>query len=75
MLPVFSELVSLWKDPDPSAAAQALEDIQDMVFDQALRKLVKCQLKSVVFFLDGAIDAIIMVLGNRQILSFDAKKV
>jgi len=34
ILPVFNELVSLFNDPDPESAAQALEGAQDMVFDQ-----------------------------------------
>ena len=62
------------KDVDPSVASQALEDMQDMSFDQTLRKLAKCQLKSFFFFLDGSEDAVVMILGNR-ILLFDAKKV
>ena len=49
--------------------------MQDMIFDQTLRKLATCQLKSFFFFLDGSEDAVAMILGNRKIFSFDAKKV
>ena len=37
--PVFDELASLLKDPEPSVSAQALEDIQDMVMDQTFREI------------------------------------
>ena len=39
--PVFDELVTLLKDPEPAVSAQALEDIQDMVMDQTLRQISK----------------------------------
>ena len=73
--PVFSELASLLTDPDPSTASQALEDLQDMVFDQTLRKLSKCQLKYFFYYLDDVSNSLVMVLGNRKIISFDSKKV
>ena len=37
--PVFDELASLLKDPEPSVSAQALEDIQDVVMDQTFRQI------------------------------------
>jgi len=75
ILPVFTELASLLTDPDPSTASQALEDLQDMVFDQSLRKLSRCQLKYFFYYLDDVSNNLVMVLGNRKIISFDAKKV
>ena len=75
ILPVFTELASLLTDPEPSTASQALEDLQDMVFDQSLRKLSKCQLKYFFYYLDDVSNNLVMVLGNRKIISFDAKKV
>ena len=39
--PVFNEIASILNDSDPDTAAQVLEDLQDMVFDQPLRKLAK----------------------------------
>ena len=42
---VFDEIVALLKDSDPGTAAKDLEDLQDMVFDQTLRKNLKGQIK------------------------------
>jgi hypothetical protein len=47
IMPVFDEMVTLLNDPDP--AAQALEDVQDMIFDQTLRKLSKITSSSSTF--------------------------
>jgi len=75
ILPVFEELVSLLKDPEPSVSAQALESIQDMIFDQTLRQLSKGHIKYFYFYLDDLMECLIMVLGNRKVLSFDSKKI
>jgi len=75
ILPVFNEFISLMTDSDPLVASQALEDLQDMVFDQTLRKLSKFQLKYFFYFLDDLSDNLVMVLGNRKIISFDSKKI
>ena len=75
ILPVFNELISLMTDSDPLVASQALEDLQDMVFDQTLRKLSKFQLKYFFYFLNDLSNNLVMVLGNRKIISFDSKKI
>ena len=75
ILPVFNEFISLMTDSDPLVASQALEDLQDMVFDQTLRKLSKFQLKYFFYFLDDPSNNLVMVLGNRKIISFDSKKI
>ena len=75
LLPVFREFETLLTDVDPSVAAQALEELQDMVFDQSLRQLSKGALKYCFVYLDNLLDGLVMVLGNRKILSFDLKKV
>jgi len=75
ILPVFNEFISLMTDADPLVASQALEDLQDMVFDQTLRKLSKFQLKYFFYFLDDPSNNLVMVLGNRKIISFDSKKI
>ena len=74
IMPVFDELVTLLNDVDPSVSAQALEDVQDMVFDQTLRKLSKGHLKFFYFYLDDLMECLVMIIGNRQIISFDIKK-
>ena len=74
IMPVFDELVTLLKDVDPSVSAQALEDVQDMVFDQTLRKLSKGHLKFFYFYLDDLMECLVMIIGNRQVISFDIKK-
>ena len=43
--PFFDELVTLLKDSDSSVAAQILEDLHDMVFEQTLRQISKGHLK------------------------------
>ena len=58
--------LSLMTDSDPLVASQALEDLQDMVFDQTLRKLSKFQLKYFFYFLDDLSNNLVMVLGNRK---------
>ena len=73
--PVFEELVTLIKDPEPAVSAQALEDIQDMVMDQTLRQISKGNVKYVFVYQDELMDCSVMVLGNRKILSFDTKKI
>ena len=75
ILPVFDELVTLLNDVEASVSAQALEDIQDMVFDQTLRKLSKGVLKFFYFYLDDLMECLVMIVGNRQIISFDVKKI
>jgi len=75
ILPVFDELVTLLNDVEASVSAQALEDIQDMVFDQTLRKLSKGVLKFFYFYLDDLMECLVMIVGNRQIVSFDTKKI
>ena len=75
LLPVFREFETLLTDVDPSVAAQALEELQDMVFDQSLRQLSKGALKYCFVYVDNLLDGLVMVLGNRKILSFDLKKV
>ena len=75
IMPVFDEMVTLLNDPDPATAAQALEDVQDMIFDQTLRKLSKNHLKFFYFYLDDLMECLIMVLGNRKVISFDTKKI
>jgi len=72
---VFDELVTLLNDVEPCVSAQALEDIQDMVFDQTLRKLSKGVLKFFYFYLDDLMECLVMIVGNRQIISFDVKKI
>ena len=73
--PVFDELVSQLKDPEPSVSAQALEDLQGMVFDQTLRQLSKCNVKYFFVYQDELMDCSFMVLGNRKVLSFNSKKI
>ena len=75
ILPINNEIASLLTDPDPSTASQALDDLQDMVFDQTLRKLSKFQLKYFIYYLDDLSNNLVMVLGNRNIISFDSKKI
>ena len=75
LLPVFKELETLLTDADPAVAAQALENMQDMVFDQSLRQLSKGYLKYCFIYLDDLLNGMVMVLGNRKILSFDQKKI
>ena len=60
---------------DPSVSSQALDKLQNMVFDQSLRQLSKRSLKYCFVYLDDLLDGLVMVLGNRKILSFDLKKV
>ena len=66
LLPVFNELASLMTDPDPATASQALEDLQDMVFDHTLRKLSKCQLKYFFYYLDDLANNLSHGLGQQQ---------
>ena len=73
--PVFEELVTLLKDPEPAVSAQALDDIQDMVMDQTLRQISKGVIKYVFVYQDELMDCSVMVLGNRKTLSFDTKKI
>ena len=74
IMPVFDELVTLLEDVDPAVSAQALEDVQDMIFDQTLRKLSKGHLKFFYFYLDDLMECLVMIVGNRKVLSFDTKK-
>ena len=67
LLPVFKEFETLLTDVDPSVAAQALEEMQDMVFDQSLRQLSKGALKYCFVCLDDLLNGLVMVLGNRKI--------
>ena len=69
LLPVFKELETLLTDVDPSVSAQALEELQNMVFDQSLRQLSKGALKYCFVYLDDLLEGLVMVLGNRKILS------
>ena len=73
--PVFDELVNLLQDSDSGVAAQALEDLQDMVFDQTLRQMSKGNLKYCFIYLDDMLNDLVMVVGNRKTLSFDLKKI
>ena len=73
--PVFDELTSLLQDPEPAVSAQALEDIQDMVMDQSLRQISKGNIKYFFLYHDDLMDCMVMILGNRQALSFDSKKI
>ena len=75
MRPVFDELASLIKDPEPSVSAQALDDIQDMVLDKTFRQISKGNIKYFFFYQDELMDCTVMILGNRQTLSFDTKKI
>ena len=49
LLPVFKELETQLTGVDPAVAAQSLEDMQDMVFDQSLRQLSKGALKYLLY--------------------------
>ena len=56
LLPVFKELETLLTDVHPAVAAQSLEDMQDMVFDQTLRQLAKGALKYCFIYLDDLLN-------------------
>jgi len=73
--PVFDELTSLLQDSDPAVSAQALEDIQDMVMDQTFRQISRGNIKYFFLYQDDLMDCMVMILGNRQALSFDSKKI
>ena len=75
MRPVFDEIASLLKDPEASVSAQALDDLQDMVMDQTLRQISKGNIKYFFLYHDDLMDCMVMILGNRQALSFDFKKI
>ena len=72
---VFDELVTLLEDSDSGVAAQALEDLQDMVFDQTLRQMSKGHVKYCFIYLHDLLNAQVMVIGNRKTLFFDLKKI
>ena len=73
--PVFDELVNLLQDSDSGVAAQALEELQDMVFDQTLRQMSKGNIKYCFIYVDDMLNDCVMVVGNRKTLSFDLKKI
>jgi len=73
--PVFDELVSLLEDSDSGVAAQALENLQDMVFDQTMRQMSKGHVKYCFIYLDDLLNDQVMIIGNRKTLSFDLKKI
>ena len=73
--PIFDELASLLQVPEPGVSAQALEDVQDMISNQTLRQISKGHINCFYFYHDNLMDCTIMILGNRQALSFDSKNI
>ena len=59
-------LGTLLKDFEAAVSAQALEDVQDMVFDQTLKQIAKGHIKYLFLYQDELMDCSVIVLGNSR---------
>ena len=71
----FDNVMMRGRDPDNAVSLDAMERLQDMVFDHFLLKIASNTVKWFVFFPDRSINANMFLAGNRKLVSFDKNRI
>ena len=74
-LQAFESLCTRMDHEEAGEAMDAREMADDMVFDRTLVKISAGSIKFFVFYYDESVNALIFLIGNRKVVSFDQTRI